>query len=96
MELMYPVVIIICLILSIIIFFIKLNNKKVYTDGKKVANTQYIRETEYYKMKLKRYNILSNFIKILSLLCIVITSVLVARPVKIQTKSEERYNRDIR
>ncbi len=95
MELMYPVVIIICLILSIIIFFIKLNNKKVYTDGKKVANTQYIRETEYYKMKLKRYNILSNFIKILSLLCIVITSVLVARPVKIQTKSEERYNRDI-
>ncbi len=95
MELMHPIAIIICLILSIILFFTKLNNKKVYTDGKKVANTKYIKETEYYKTKVKKYNILSNLIKVLSLVCILITSILVARPVKIQTKSEDKYNRDI-
>ncbi len=95
MELMYPIAIIICLILSVILFFIKLNKKKVYIDGKKVANTKYIKETEYYKTKVKKYNILSNLIKGLSAICIVITSILVARPVKIQTKSEDKYNRDI-
>ena len=73
----------------------KLNKKKVYTDGKKVANTKYIKETEYYKAKLKKYNILSSLIKILSFACIVITSILVARPVTVQTKSEDKYNRDI-
>ena len=95
MELMYPIVIIICLMLSVILFFIKLNKKKVYIDGKKVANTKYIKETEYYKTKVRKYNILSNLIKGLSVICIVITSILVARPVKIQTKSEDKYNRDI-
>ena len=95
MELMYPISIIICLILSIILFFIKLNKKKVYTDGKKVANTKYIKETQYYKNKIKRYNILSNVIKCFSLVCIVITSILIARPVTVQTKSEDKNNRDI-
>lgn len=94
MELMYPIAIIICLMVSIILFFIKLN-KKVYTDGKKVANTKYIKETEYYKSKVKQYNILSKFIEVLSFLCIIIASILVARPVTIQTKSEDKYNRDI-
>lgn len=95
MELMYPIAIIICLMLSVILFFIKLNKKKVYIDGKKVANTKYIKETEYYKTKVRKYNILSNLIKGLSVICIVIASILVARPVKIQTKSEDKYNRDI-
>ena len=94
MELMYPIAIIILLILGVILFFIK-PNKKEYTDGKKVANTQYIKETEYYKTKVKRYNILLNLIKGISFLCILITSILIARPVTIQNKSEDKYNRDI-
>lgn len=95
MELMYPIAIIICLILGVALFFINFNKKIKYTNGKKVANTKYIKETEYYKTKVKKYNILSNLIKILSVICIVIASILVARPVTIQTKSEDKYNRDI-
>lgn len=95
MELMYPIAIIICLILGVALFFINFNKKIKYTNGKKVANTKYIKETEYYKAKVKRYNILSNLIKILSVICIVTASILVARPVTIQTKSEDKYNRDI-
>ncbi len=95
MELMYPIVIIICLILSIALFFINFKKKKAYTNGKKVANTKYIRETEYYKSKVRSYMILSKIIKGLTAISIVIASVLVARPVTILTKSENKYNRDI-
>lgn len=95
MELMYPIAIIICLTISIAIFFINFNNKNKYTNGKKVANTKYIKETEYYKSKVKKYKRLSNLVKIFSMICIVIVSILIARPVTVQTKSEDKYNRDI-
>lgn len=95
MELMYPIAIIICLIIALVICFENFNKKTKYTNGKKVANTKYIKETEYFKTKLKKYKILSNLIKILSVACIVATSILIARPVTIQTKSEDKYNRDI-
>ena len=95
MEIMYPIVVIICFIIGVAIFFINLNKKAKYTNGKKVANTKYIKETEYYKTKVKRYRIISNTIKILSVICILISSILVARPITVQTKSEEKYNRDI-
>ena len=95
MELIYPVAIIICLVLGIAIFFIRLKKKRKYTSGKKVANTQFIKETEYYKTKVRKYNILSNLIKVFCVICIVITSILIARPVTIQTQKEEKYNRDI-
>ena len=95
MEIMYPIVVIIWFIIGVAIFFINFNKKEKYTNGKKVANTKYIKETDYYKKKVKRYRIISNTIKILSLICILISSILIARPITVQTKSEEKYNRDI-
>lgn len=95
MELMYPIAIIICLILSILICFKNFNKNKKYTQGKKVANTQYIKETDYYKTKVKKYKILSNLIKILSVICIIATGILIARPITIQNRSDDKYNRDI-
>ena len=95
MELMYPIVIIICLIIGIIIFFVNFHKKEKYTSGKKVANTKYIKETKYYKDKVKKYKAICNLLKILSIACIVIASILIARPVTIQTKSEDKFNRDI-
>lgn len=95
MELMYPIAIILCFIIAIAIFLINFKKKKKYLDGKKVANTKYIKETEYYKTKVKTYQLLSKVIKILYVLCIIISSILIARPVVIQTRSEDIYNRDI-
>ena len=95
MEIMYPIVIVICVIFGLAIFFINFNKKKQYINGKKVANTKYIKETEYYKTKVKKYKIVSNIIKTISLIWIIISSILIARPVTIQTKSEDKYNRDI-
>lgn len=95
MEIMYPIVIIICLILGLAIFFIDFRKKTKYTDGKKVANTKYIKETDYYKEKLKKYKILSYLTNSLSLISIILASILIARPVTIENKSEDKYNRDI-
>lgn len=95
MELMYPIVIVVCLILALLIYFVNFNKKNKYTLGKKVANTKYIKETDYYKAKVRQYKILSNIIKILSIICIVTASILIARPVKVQNASEDKYNRDI-
>lgn len=95
MEVMYPIAIIICLICSITIIFWKKPNKNKYSNGKKIANTQFIKETEYYKQKLKKYKLLSNTLKILSIIIIIITGILISRPVTIQVKSEDKYNRDI-
>ena len=95
MELMYPIAIIICLVLALFICFKNLNRKKKYTQGKKVANTKYIKETAYYKTKVKKYKILSNLIKSLSVICIIVTGILIARPITIQSRSDDEYNRDI-
>lgn len=94
MEIMYPLVIIICLALSLFIYF-KNFNKEKYTSGKKVANTKYVKETEYYKKKLREYKIFSTSVKVLSVAIIIVTSILIARPVTVQRKSEDKLNRDI-
>lgn len=95
MEIMYPIVIVICIILGVAIFFINFNKKEKYTNGKKVANTKYIKETEYYKTKVKKYKIITNIVKGISVVCIVISSILVARPITVKTKGDSKYNRDI-
>lgn len=95
MELMYPIAIIICVILSLALVFARLKKKEKYTNGKKVANTKYIKETEYYKTKIRKYKIISNIIKSISVACIIVTSILIARPVTVQTRSEDKFNRDI-
>lgn len=96
MELMYPAVIIICLICIIaVVFLFNKHRKDGYSNGKKIANTQFIKETPYYKQKMKKYKLLSNVLKTLSIILIIITGVLISRPVTIQVKSENKYNRDI-
>ncbi len=95
MEIMYPIVIIIAVAILIAIFLIKSKNNNNYVEGKKVANTNFVKETEYYKNRVKAYKRLSMLIKILYIICIMATSLLTARIVKVQTKSEEKYNRDI-
>lgn len=95
MEIMYPIAIIVCFVVSMIVLFGKFKRKSKYTDGKKIANTKYIKETDYYKQKIKKYKILSNIIKVLSVILIVSAGVLISRPVTVQSKNQDKYNRDI-
>ena len=95
MELMYPIAIIICVILAIVIFAISFKRKGKFTTGKRVANTKYIKESEYYKSKVRKHRIYSILIGLVTTICICVTSILIARPITKQTKSETKYNRDI-
>lgn len=95
MELMYPIIIVICFIIAIAICFIKFDKTEKYKNGKKVANTKYIKETKYYKEKIKKYKVISNLIKIISVITIFICSILISRPITEEIKGEDKYNRDI-
>lgn len=95
MELMYPIAIIICVIIAIVIFAISFKRKSKFTTGKRVANTKYIKESEYYKSKVRKHRIYSILIGLVSIITICVTSILIARPITKQTKSETKYNRDI-
>lgn len=95
MEIMYPTVIIAFTVIALIIFFIRFDKKIKYSYGKKIANTKYVKETEYFKVKLKKYKIITNIIKSLYFICIIATSILIARLVTVQNLSQDKYNRDI-
>jgi len=95
MELAYPLILIIGIIALVIIALIKISKKDTYKSGKKIANTKYAKNIPYYKEMIKRYKILSNAIKGMCILCILLSLLLVARPVKIENSENSSYNRDI-
>lgn len=95
MELMYPIAVIACLISIVAVIFFNKTHKSKYSNGKKIANTQFIKQTEYYKQRLRKYNLILKTIRILSIIIIIITGILIARPVTVQEKKEDKYNRDI-
>ena len=95
MVLMYPIIVLIFIVISILILRFNVKSKDKYNGGKKIANTKYVKETEYYQKKLREYKSISYAIKLLYIIGIILISILIARPVRIKTKFENKYNRDI-
>jgi len=95
MELRYPFMIIIALIFFISYVLITKKKIKAYKTGSKIANTKYIKNTDYYKNLIKKYKIISNIFKALCLTSIIFSILLLSRPAKIQTKTITEDNRDI-
>lgn len=95
MELVYPFVIYIGIIGLIILTVIRFKKNSLYENGKKIANTKYIKEIPYYKQVLKRYKIFSVLIKIMCILSIFMSLILLARPIIKEVDNSEMYNRDI-
>lgn len=95
MELEYPWVLYIGIPIIIILLFIKLRKGSKYKDGKKVANTKYVKEIPYYKRVIKKYKFFSYCIKFVCIVCIILSLVLLSRPIIIDTYDEPKYSRDI-
>lgn len=95
MELRYPLLLIILLIAVAAYIYFQNSKKQEYKSGLKIANTKFIKNTSYYKEKLKKYNLLKKIITICSLISIFVSIVMIARPSKIETKNSNEYNRDI-
>lgn len=96
MELIYPSIIYIVLFLVICcVIFIKKRSKELYLTGKKVANTQFLKESPYFKQVIKRYKLYTFLLKIICLCSVLICAILVARPARVETKDEKMYSRDV-
>jgi len=99
MELRYPkIIMIVAITISVILLIIvilKYALKDRYSRGKKIANTHFIKDNNYYKylkIKLLILKIVSSCFGIAS---IMLAIYLLARPYKIDKIEEKKYNRDI-
>ena len=94
MELRYPFIII---IIPITIFLIIKGSRKKnnYIDGSKIANTEYIKNTQYYKNKVKKFKILKAIIFIMFFGILISSTLLLSRLTEVKTINRDEYNRDI-
>lgn len=95
MELKYPLVIVVGIVIFIGFIFMRPKKTDTYKEGKKVANTKYVKELSYYKQLIRKYKIWSVLIKGFCMLAMIGSLVLLARPITIDTQTQEQYNRDI-
>lgn len=95
MALVFPWILYIGVPVSIILILLQLKKKRSYQNGKRVANTSLIEETDYYKKLYKKYKILSGMAMFALLAAIAIGWILAARPAKIDNVNPEIRNRDI-
>lgn len=95
MELIYPLVLYIGIPILVFLILFRIKKKFTYKDGKKIANTQYAKQIDYYKKIMIKYKILSLCLKTTCIIGIITSLVLIARPSKIETAESKKYNRDI-
>ncbi len=95
MELKYPFAIIIIIITTICYFRLSKKKPNTYKKGTKIANTKYVKESEYYKKKIKEYNIIKYLILSLFSIGAICSTILITRLIKVETVNLNEYNRDI-
>ena len=95
MELRHPLLFLILSIL-VILFLIFYRKKSIkYDKGSKIANTSFIKNTDYFKKKLKKFKTFKLLITCLCIISIFTTLFLMARLSVIETSKKTEYNRDI-
>lgn len=95
MELRYPILILLIIILITCYFILVKTKDKKYTKGSKIANTHYLKNTNYFKKKIKEFKIIKYFLTIMFLVSIITSTILISRLAKVETINNEQYNRDI-
>ncbi len=95
MELRNPAVIIIVIVAIAIYFIFSKVKKEKYTIGSKIANTKYLKNSSYYKKKIKQYNLIKKIIYLVFGSSILLSTILISRLAKVDTINNDQYNRDI-
>lgn len=95
MELRYPLLFIVLIIITIVYLIKSKNQKTAYKSGSKIANTNFIKNTDYYKIQLKKYLIIKKIISVCCITSIFASILLLARPNKLTINNPKEYNRDI-
>lgn len=95
MALVNPWVLYIGIPMLVVLCLLRFKNKKQYKDGKRVANTGLIEETDYFKKLYRQYKILRRVALFSMLVAVGIGFVMLSRPAKIESLNPEIHNRDI-
>ena len=95
MEIKYPFLIIVVPSIVILLLFIIKIKKEKFKEGSKIANTSFIKNTDYFKSKMREYKIIKYFSYISFISMIILLSLLLSRPSKVERKNIKKYNRDI-
>lgn len=96
MELRWPFVIVLGIILLVGLFIFKYKKRKLeYLGGKRVSNTKYVKKLSLYQEILKRYKILIIFIEGFFIATIIFCILLLSRPAFVDKVRTDEYNRDI-
>jgi len=95
MEIKYPIIIVISILIFIGIFFVKKLTKANKNNKNKVANTSIVKNTEEYKKVLRQYRFILYLLYVLIFICVLTTSILSSRIVEEKVTSDDIYNRDI-
>ncbi len=95
MELMFPAAIFIGIPIAVILTFFTFKRKDAFRKGKKVANTNFIKETPLFRKLMKEYKCY-RILSLISLwLALILAIIMLARPVMVEVRSTELQNRDI-
>lgn len=98
MELKYQFMIYVGIVLatlSVVWFFLAGKKSSSYKDGKKLALLTILEEDPYYRRRKKLYQFATYVMLIAGATSIAACCVLLARPYKTQTYTEQKYSRDI-
>ena len=95
MELRFPYAIAVGIPVILLLALLTYGVRKKYKDGRKVANTEYIEKTPYFKRKLLEYRFCSVIVIISIVLSLSLLMGLIARPFRSNQTITEIHNRDI-
>lgn len=95
MELVFSWVLLIGIPICLVLIFIKFKKRVAYKEGKKVANTGFLENTDLYRRLERQYKIYVRAAFVSMIAAIFVGFLLIARPAKIDRISPEIRNRDI-
>ena len=96
MELRWPFVIVLGIILLVGLFIFKYKKRKLeYLGGKRVSNTKYVKKLSLYQAILERYKVLIVCIEGFFIATIIFCILLLSRPAFVDKIRTDEYNRDI-
>ena len=95
MEVMYPIIIFISIILFIVCFFVSFKKKKSNNHKNKIANTYIIKNSKLYKSIIKKYKIGIYIVYSLIFIALLFSAILTSRLNETKVIENKIYNRDI-
>ena len=95
MALRYPILMFLCIVLVVLYLYFVKPKKSRRQASSKIANTSFLKNTEYYQKLYKDYRLYKTVLSVCFILALICSIVLVGRLSKVDVSSSEEYKRDI-